>query len=399
MRIITLLGFVKKEFRQLRRDKFLLRLIFLIPVAQTLIFGLAIRNEVRNIEFSVISRPQSQIAQSIAAHARASGWFKVTLIESSYPNPADLITARRAEAVLVEPKEGFEAALARFGGGVGNGSAFNAANAADTAQGAVLAAASGGAQLLINASNAARARQAEAYIRNIIQRAQEELYPNSPASARGGLIELSARMMFNPSLKTSYFMIPAIMVIGTFIVLTVVVSMGMTREKENGTMEKLIGSPSSAGEILLGKNLLYFGIGIFLIFFILAMGRLGFGVPLRGHAWQIALNGIIFVFSALSVGVFISAVAQNQRQAMMGCMLFLLPSVLLSGVIFPVANIDAHIRWICYFNPLMYSVTNFRNIILKGGDLAYFWEYCFVSSFICAVFLFLAYKNFKMRLN
>ena len=164
-------------------------------------------------------------------------------------------------------------------------------------------------------------------------------------------------------------------------------------------MEKLISSPASTADILLGKVLPYFFIGIGVVTLMLCIGVLGFGIAYRGTVWQFFLNAIALAACALSVATLISTIANTQQQAMMGGVLILLPAILLSGVFFPVANIPEGFRWLCYLNPLMYACTNFRNIILKGGDYAFFWQYFSVLLGMALVLAATAYKNFKAKLN
>ena len=368
IRIRTLIGFIKKEFIQISRDPKMLVAIFFIPVMQTIMFGLALTNEVKNIEFLVVSKP-SPIAREITRRALASGWFKEVrnINGAQTQEPSSLILDNKAEAVLIAPKEGFEYAL-EHGRPI---------------------------QLLINAINAQRAQQVDGYVKQIVALSAAS---NGYDSA-SGFIELDAKVMFNHYMDTTDFMVPALMVMATFLVMLVVCSMAITKEKETGTMEKLIASPSGAGEILLGKTLPYFIIGIVIICSIFFIGIIFFGVPFRGSFWQILMTGSLLIISALSIATLLSTLAKTQQQAMMGSVLFLMPAILLSGVFFPVANIPGTFRWLCYLNPMMYSVVNFRSIMLKGGDLNFFWQYCAVLAIICLITGAAAYKNFKSKLN
>lgn len=369
IRIRTLIGFIKKEFIQISRDPKMLVAIFFIPVLQTIMFGLALTNEVKNIEFLVVSKP-SPIAREITRRALASGWFKEVrnINGAQTQEPSSLILDNKAEAVLIAPKEGFEYALER-GGPI---------------------------QLLINAINAQRAQQVEAYVKQIIARVAEDRGANNYSV---GVIGLDYKVMFNHYMDTADFMVPALMVMATFLVMSLVCAMAITKEKETGTMEKLIASPSGAGEILLGKTLPYFIIGIVIICSIFFIGVFFFGVPFRGGFWQILTTGSLLIISALAIATLVSAVAKTQQQAMMGSILFLMPAILLSGVFFPVANIPLAFRWLCYLNPMMYCIVNFRSIMLKGGDLIMFWQYSAVLAIMCLIAAASAYKKFKSKLN
>ncbi len=369
MRLRTLAGFIKKEFIQIMRDPKMIVAIFFIPVMQTVMFGLALTSEVKNIEFIVLSKPDS-VSRQITQTALASGWFKEVkgINGAQVEDPSLLLLSQKAEAVLIAPKEGFAYALEHGDKPI---------------------------QLLVNAINAQRAQQVDGYVKQIVARVAAKNGYNAAAS----LIELDTRVMFNHYMDTTDFMIPALMVMATFLVMLVVSSMAITKEKETGTMEKLIASPASAQEILLGKTVPYFIIGLIIIFAIFAIGVFCFGVPFRGSLWQILITGVLLVISALSLSTLLSTVAKTQQQAMMGSVLILMPAILLSGVFFPVANIPQAFRWMCYFNPLMYCVVNFRSAMLKGGDLALFWQYSSVLLLMCIITAVVAYKNFKSKLN
>lgn len=363
-------GLIRKEFVQIFRDPKMIVAIFFVPIVQLTMFGLALTSEVKNIEMVIVSKP-SAIAREVQTRAVASRWFKkVDHVDGvNVLDPSALLTTYKAEAVLVAPAEGFEYALERQNKPI---------------------------QLLINATNAQRAQQVNAYVSQILARV---------AASHGYLLgeqtrlALDTRILFNPQMSTAAFMVPALLVMTSFIILMIVGSMAITKEKEMGTMEKLISSPASTADILLGKVLPYFFIGIGVVTLMLCIGVLGFGIVYRGTVWQFFLNAVALAACALSVATLISTIANTQQQAMMGGVLILLPAILLSGVFFPVANIPEGFRWLCYLNPLMYACTNFRNIILKGGDYAFFWQYFSVLLGMALVLAATAYKNFKAKLN
>ena len=363
-------GLIRKEFIQIFRDPKMIMVLFFIPIVQMVMFGLALTSEVKNIQMVVVSKP-SAIAREIVTRSVASGWFReVKHIDgSNVDDPVALLTTRQAEAILVAPAEGFEYALERQNKPI---------------------------QLLINATNAQRAQQLNTYVSQILARVAASHGYNLNGSAR---IVLDTRTLFNPQLNTADFMVPALMVMASFIVLMIVCSMAITKEKEMGTMEKLISSPATTADILLGKAIPYFLLGIGIVTLMLCVGIFGFGIVYRGTLWQLALNGIALSACALSLATLLSTVAKTQQQAMMGGVLLLLPGILLSGVFFPVANIPAAFRWLCYCNPIMYACLNFRNIILKGGDYPLFWLYFSILACMAMVLSLVAYKNFKAKLN
>ena len=369
LRARTLKGFFVKEIIQIMRDPKMILAIFFIPIVHTVMFGLALTSEVKNIKFVVASKP-GKIAQELESRALASGWFsRVEGINGAQvEDPEALVASHRAEAVLVAPPEGFEKALERGNEPI---------------------------QLLLNATNAQRAQQVNGYVQQIVA----EVARDNGYDVNGGLIELDMRVLFNHYMDTTSFMIPALLVMSTFIVLLVVGGMAIAKEKETGTLEKLIVSPCSVEEIMLGKTLPYFVIGLCIVGLILFIGVAGFGIPFRGSLWQVGVNSVLFAVSALACALLISTVVHTQQQAMMASVLYLMPAILLSGVFFPVPNIPPLFRWMCYLNPMMYSVLNFRAIILKGGDASFFWQNCLCLAAMSVVLCAAAYKNFKSKLN
>lgn len=369
LRLKTLSGFIKKEFIQILRDRKMIAAIFFVPIMQTIMFGLALTSEVKNIELSIVSAP-SAIAREAGERAVASGWFSDTpyLLMPAGSDAYELLSSGKAEAVLVAPKEGFAYGLER----------------------------GKPAQLLVNAVNAQRAQQVEAYVKQILARvAAGRGYNINPQ----GLIAADTRVLYNHYMNSTYYMIPALMVMATYIVLLVVCGMSIAKEKEMGTMEKLIASPATPKEILLGKTLPYFFIGTGIVLFIFCIGVFGFGTPFRGYVWQLALTGVLLALAALSTATLLSTIAKTQQQAMMGSVLVLMPSILLSGVFFPVGNIPLTFRWMCYFNPMMYCISNFREIMLKDGVTPVFWMHSGLALLICLALAGAAYKNFKSTLN
>ncbi|MDD5022041.1 MAG: ABC transporter permease [Endomicrobiaceae bacterium] len=370
MKINILKGFFIKEFIQIFRDQKMIALIFFIPLMQMTMFGLALTSEVKNIELIIISKP-GKISRELALRSIASGWFKEVKNIDTYKvaDPVSLIEEHKAEAILIAPPEGFEYAMERGSKEI---------------------------QLLIDATNAQRAQQINNYVNQIIIQTAKDKYGKENFN---NMVQIKTRLLFNHYMNTADFMIPALLVMSSFIVLMLVSSMSLTKEKETGTLEKLIVSPATNKEIVVGKILPYFLIGLVLMTFMLTVGIGGFGLPFRGEIWQLLITAILFIASALSFAILIAAFAKTQQQAMMGSILVILPAILLSGILFPVENIPSAFRWICYLNPLIYSVVNFRNIILKGGDYLLCLQNCCILLVFCIVLSYAAYKNFKSKFN
>jgi len=183
------------------------------------------------------------------------------------------------------------------------------------------------------------------------------------------------------------------------LLMTILTSMAITREKELGTFETLISAPVTKSEILLGKTLPYVLIGMVDVPLILAVGIFYFGVPMRGAIWEIALASLIFVCTMVSIGTLISTFARNQQQAMLGGFIFLFPAIQLSGIMAPLDNIPLIFKAVAHLDPIMYYVLLLRNIMLKGGSPPVVWTHIGAMGALCALCMTVAYRRFHQTLD
>ena len=285
----TLLGFIRKEISQALRDPRMRGMLFVMPVIQLAIFGLALSSEIRNIAFAVSSRPDDAFTRRLEARFDASGWFK--RVEPGPGDPFDWVRSGKAEAVLVAPAGGADKAA-------GRGSAVY--------------------QLLIDATNAERARGVEIYAKSILAAhlRAEGLDPG------GASIQFSVRTLYNPEGDTATYMIPGTLSLMLCLVTLVLTSMSMAKEREIGTLETLLAAPIAPWEVLLGKTAPYVMLGMLDVPLVLAVAYL-MGVPIRGPLWEIFLAAFVFVCTSVSAGFLVSSYAGSQQQAMFGGFLFL----------------------------------------------------------------------------
>jgi ABC-2 type transport system permease protein len=366
---LTILGFIKKELTQTLRDPRMALLIFIAPIIQLTIFGIAISSDVKNIKLAVACRPGDQLCQRIEEHALASGWF--VPVDEPLPEDGDyaaLLSAKKAEAVLVPPPQGLKRQMERGACEI---------------------------QLLIDATNATRAQQVESYVKMIVADVlTDKSMPQNPAP-----VKLDLRVLYNPSLESSIFMVPGVMAMLLCLITVIVTSMSISKERETGTFETLISAPVTPAEILAGKTIPYVLLGILEIPIIMAAAIFIFGVPVRGPVLMLGAAGFIFVCTTVMVGVMISTFARSQQQAMMGGFMFLFPSILLSGIMFPVENMPFGFRLIAYIDPLTYFARLLRNIMLKGGDMTVFWHNTAALAALFIVIASVSVARFRARLN
>jgi ABC-2 type transport system permease protein len=365
----TVLGFFRKELVQTLRDKRMRLLLFVAPVVQMTLFGLALTNEIRNVKLAFFASPSDVTARRVYERCLASGYFIPAPVRGVDPN--EWIRSGDADVVLVAPPGGLSRALERGGMGL---------------------------QALVDASNVLKARAVEQYVGAALARIASERALDRPRPPPTG-VALDVRVLYNPEMRAAVFMVPSVLGMILCLITIVLTAMAMVREKEMGTFETLVASPAKPWEILMGKTLPYVLLGMLDVPLVLAVAVFGFGVPMRGSFLALFISSLLFVVSAVSIGILISTIAHRQQQAMMGSFLFLFPALMLSGIMFPVENMPAVLRVTAYLDPLKYFVSLMRNIMLKGGDwemLAGNWAALAVMGFVA---VWVSFKRFRKTID
>jgi ABC-2 type transport system permease protein len=368
MNFRVLWAFVRKELSQTLRDKRMRTLLFVAPLIQMTLFGLALSNEVRNIKLAVYAEPSDTLAWDIGRRAQGSGWFK--LVPAPMDDPFKAVQSGDIDAALVAPPGGLTKGAER-----GHGDA----------------------QVLVDGSNTVRASGIQAYLDRIrMDVIKARLAPAGDAPPDLQLVE---RILYNPTLETKNFMVPGVLAMLLLLVTLTVTSTSISREKEQGTFETLLASPISPSSILLGKAVPFVILGLLDLPLVVSVSYYGFGVPLRGTIVDLAIASLAFIACSVSLGVLISTAAQNQQQAMLGSFLTLYPAQMLSGITYPIENMPHWLTPIIYFNPLYYFAILSRNILLKGGAPQLFWPNVGGLAALATLLMGLAWIRFKPTLN
>jgi len=364
----TILAFIRKELSQSLRDPRMRLVIFVLPMIQMTVFGLAISTDIRGIRLAAVHSPRDAAARQLADRFYASGWFVPAATNGE--DPYRLIASGQADAVLVAPTGGLTKALGRGPAPL---------------------------QLLVNATNATKARSIESYAAAVV--AQATAPSRRPGEESPPGIELDVRVLYNPAMESSLFMVPGVMGLILCLVTIILTSMSLAKEKELGTFETILAAPLRTWEILLGKTIPYFFLGLADAVLILAAAVVIFSVPIQGPLWMLALATVVFVITTVGVGTLVSTISANQQQAMLGSFLFLFPAVLMSGLMFPIENMPPAIMWVAQFNPLKYFVTLMRDIMLKGGNGRVFAYNLSVLVLMAVAVGATSYRRFHQRLN
>lgn len=351
-----------------------------MPMAQVIIFGYAITNEFKNASIVVYDQAKDQMSLQLIHKLLASGHMRLEGEAHSYDEIHDYFKKGKVKLAVVIPPD----FTANF-----NREAISLPMS-DSEQSADI-------QLIADGSEPNFASTIVAYANAIIADFQAER--NEPSKV-ANLLNVDHRMLFNPLLKSTFLFVPGVMALLLMLMSAMMTSLTIAREKELGTMELLLVSPLNPILIVVGKVIPYILLAFVDGVIILSLGVYVFGVPITGSLLLLLGACILYVFAALSLGVLISAKAETQQTALLFSLLMLmLPTVLLSDFIFPLASMPLVLQIIGNIIPARWFVSILRDIMLKGSGIGYLWQELIVLGCMALFFLVLAMKNFKNRLT
>lgn len=377
MNLQRLFSIIKKEFIQIKRDKVSLRIAIAMPVMFLLMFGYAVKTEVENINIAVVDMSKTQESREYIQKFKSSLYFNPTYYVESQKELTELIENGDVKAGLVIPPDYAET--------------IKKGKEAQT-------------QLIIDGSDPTVARTAlssglmvsQTYSLNLKTKALEK----RGASSSGGTgVDLRTKIWYNPQMKSTTFTLPGLLGLVMQNITVMLTAFALVRERERGTIEQLIVTPVRPIELIVGKLIPYILIGYIDYLIAFAFAVFWFQVPINGSVMLLLALGGIFVIVALSIGLLISTVSTTQLQAMQMSLLTLLPSVLLSGFVFPREAMPWVINAIGYVIPLTYFLTILRGIMLKGIGLEYLWPQTLVLSLLGIALLSIATLRFRKSLD
>jgi ABC-2 type transport system permease protein len=363
-------GFVIKEFYHILRDYRTMLILFGIPIAQVILFGYIITTEITDANIAILDKSKDEVTRQITQKIVSSGFFRLAENLESESEIQDVFKAGRAKEVIV-----FEADFAKK---------------LKNAQSPEI-------ELIADASDANTANLLVSYTSGIIQSYNQEVLQNNPQIMQ---IQPSIRMYYNPSMEGVYFFIPGIMAVILMLISALMTSVSVTREKEMGTMEILLVSPLKPLQIIIGKLTPYFLLSFVNAITVISLGYLVFGVPIKGSIILLMAESMVFILLALSLGLLISSVAKTQQVAMFMSMLgLMLPTMLLSGFIYPIENMPNWLQFVANIMPPKYYIIIVKDIMLKGTGLLYIWPETLILLGMTTFFIVVATKKFKIRLE
>lgn len=364
---------LRKEFIHVLRDVRMRAVLIVVPIVQVLLFGYAVTTDVRHIHTAVCDQDNTVQSRDLIERFAGSGYFDVVR-RLSGEEPVGGVLERGTARVVLRIHRGF---------------------GDDVAAGRT-----GKVQLLLDGTDSNTAslvlqyagKIAAAYNESLlVQRFERETGRRAPAAPVG----LMGRAWFNPNLESRPFFVPGVIALLVMIISILLSSMAVVREKEMGTIEQIMVTPMGRVEFILGKTLPFALIGFLDVVLIALVAVFWFDVPIRGNLLLLFAATALYLMSMLGVGLFISTVSATQQQAMMTAFFFMQPAILLSGFIYPIANMPWPVQLLTYLNPLRYFLVILRGVFLKGVGFTILWPQMAALGLLGAALLALAVSRFR----
>lgn len=343
----TIRAILRREFIDVLRDPRSLALTMLWPISMLMMYGYGIRYDVDNVPITILDYSESSESRDLTEQMRRSGYFTLVRFARDQKDVDRDLMDDSVRAAIVIPRD-FSDRLR---------------NAESTA-----------VQVLIDGSDSNTATIAQGYALAIVNQFTATRQKGRVTLATGPPITIASRVWYNPELKSVNFIVPGVMAVIMMIVGAILTALSIVKEKERGTIEQILVSPIRPLEMMIGKIAPYLVIALVDLVIIIVAGYVLFGVPIKGSIPQLGLFALLYIFCALGVGVFVSTIADTMQNAMLAAIfLSLLPSIMLSGFVFPLEDLPAPVRAVSYVFPARYFVTAIRGIYLKGVGLEVLW--------------------------
>jgi ABC-2 type transport system permease protein len=333
----------RKEFRQIRRDRRTLMILLFIPVFFLLLYGYALNFDIKHVKLAVEDRDLSPESRRLVSAFVNSGYFDQVASVTTEREIVDLMDRDRIRAALIIPR------------GLGR----------DVRRGMPVS-----VEVLINGENANTATTVLAYASTVIN-TESSRYLGPATGAAAPFVQLEPRVWYNPDLRSSLFLVPGLLAYIGMITAVVSTALAVVREKERGTMEQVRMAPIGTLSFIVGKSLPYFVVSMTAAVGVVLASIVLFDLPVRGSWWLLLLAMGLYLFGALAMGLLISTIAESQQVAFQIALLMsFLPTMLLSGFIFPIASMPTFLQIITHIVPARYFLVALRAVLLKGSG---FW--------------------------
>lgn len=365
-----LLTFIRKEFYHVLRDKRVLLMLFGLPIVQVILFGFALSNEIKNTGIAVFDQDKSVISSALISKIDANKYFD---IDRNLTNPNQFQEAfkdGKVKIVLVIPSDFSE-----------NLSLQKKANL----------------QMIVDGTDINLGNQISNYLQNIIVDFYKNKAKNSTQSYN---VTPEIRMLYNPQLKGAPNFVPGVMALILLIVCVMMTAIAIVKEKETGTMEILLVSPMKPSFVVIAKAVPYFILSMLIVLVILILSYFLLDLPIKGSLILLLFVSTIFILTNLLIGILISIFVKTQQQAMLISLIAtMLPTLMLSGFMFPIENMPIPLQVISNVIPAKWYYIMIKNIMIKGTGIAIIWKPFLILSGMMMILFIIAVKKFKIRLE
>lgn len=365
--LTRILAVAKKEIKQLKRDKRMLYILLIYPVFLLVLFGYAINFDVHHIKMVIYDQDKSIDSRNLVKSMTSSDYFDLVGYINDESKIKNILDTKAAQCVIVFPKD----MSRKF---------YSNQNVK--------------IQVLIDGVDANSASLINSYVSIAIASYSQKIQGEILAVGGGKAylpIDIHPTFWFNPELESSFFLVPGLIVMILIITAVVSISLSIVREKERGTIEQLNVSPLTSIEMLIGKTIPYVIISLIIAAFILVAGYILFGITIRGSIILLFFTMLLFLFASLNIGILVSSIADTQQVAFqLATLVSMLPSMLLSGFVFPIESMPPVIQYISNITPAKFFMIILRGILLKGVGIGAFWQQIVYLLIFSLILLFLS---------
>ena len=364
------IGFIKKEFYHIFRDRRSLFILFGMPIAQIMLFGFAITNEINNVDIAILNNSKDATTEEIINKIASSKYFSIKEFIQSEQEIEAIFKKGKVKAVL-----NFESDFSK--------KLITENNAT--------------VQIITDATDPNTANTISNYVSAILQNYTQNINKNSKVPYQ---IIPKTRMVYNQELKSVFMFVPGVMTIILMLVSAMMTSISITREKELGTMEILLVSPLKPFQVIVGKVVPYIFLSVINAVVIIVLSIFVFKMPVQGSLFLLGAESVLFIITSLSLGILISTISETQQTAMMiSLMGLMLPVILLSGFIFPITSMPLPLQVISNIIPAKWFIIIVKGIMLKGVGLSFIWKETLILVGMTLFFIVLSTKKYKIRLE
>ena len=377
------MSFVGKEFNHILRDTRTLMVLIVMPVVMIVLFGFALSTEIKDVKVAVYDPSRDAATSRLISQIDASEYFTVTAFLDGEDGVLDAFRSNSADIALVFEDNFYHRAVHDGDGRL---------------------------QIIVDGSNTNIGSMAVFYVSSIVSSFQKELAQEAALnqSAAGGssvdsvspvTISTSTRMMYNPQMKSAFNFVPGVMGMILMLVCAMMTSVSIVREKERGTMEVLLVSPVKPFSVILAKAIPYFVVSAFILLIVLCLSVFLIKVPISGSLMWVVLVSLLFILVSLSIGILISTLVSKQEVAILiSGMVLMLPTMLLSGMLFPIESMPKVLQWVSYCVPAKWYIDSIKVMMIQGLGIRYCLDAVLILCGFLTVITGLSVFKFKDRL-